>query len=297
MVSFLSRSLVIFFTIATNLSYMPEVSSCTIQEGLHESILVQTPEGLKAIAILNVNDCVLSFDSEHNSISEDTITHIASFLIPSGITLYLDKTIIISAPKQKFYCQRNGQEFWINACDIESGDAILSQAKSFKTIHAVEPHQDTFKVYTISTRDHHNFFVGNIEPILTHNLAIELGLLWGMPIIIEIATPTITAICFWIANQLFHTKKHSSIIPGTPNDNDWNHYLKKPEHNFNDKDPKRIWEIVEKMLLAAIAREELQEGIKFTLQEETEIGLLEVVGKVVQGIARIGTMYIKETKK
>jgi len=80
-------------------------------------------------------------------------------------------------------------------------------------------------------------------------------------------------------------------------DNDWWHYLKKERHGFKGKDPKKIWNFAEKMLMAAMYRDELREGVKYTINSMTEYGVLEIVGKVVDGVVQIGTMYIKDVPK
>lgn len=184
--------------------------------------------------------------------------------------------------------------------DLKEDHFILKNLTELVRVDQTTEIEKEVSVYTLSVRENHNFFVSD-QDIFVHNFIlisyfVGEGLVWaGAGEIFSVAA---AAFIGWAAYKNgIDTRNFFPFQIQKPNKDNWEHHILKPrKHGFNGKDPKKIWNLTELAIIAAIRRNELENGRKFVTQYVTEYGTLEVVGKVVNNVVKVATAYIKGYK-
>ncbi len=264
-------------------------------DGFRAGTLIKTPSGHQLVELLKEGDVVVSYDFSSQVIAEDKIIKIGKHTSNNNVKIVANGAEIIMHQNQRLYVDSGSKMLWTGASKLKSTEQLVDVQLRSISIETIEISNQATDLYVLSTQEHHNFFVGEAD-FLAHNIAFVLGAVWGFEIVVDIAVPVFMAAGSWVYGNFFGSSNSSKLGIKRPNDNDWNHFLnnKLHDHGFNEKDPNKIWPTAEKALLAAIADDKIKEGSKYAVNAMTEYGLLEITGKVVNGIVRIGTMYIKK---
>jgi hypothetical protein len=268
------------------------------EEGLLGGTQIKTAYGYVGIEDLKENDAVMSYDLIDHSLREDRVVRIIRQDADIFMRISFNDGLIEAGMEQRFYALRDGVSAWMKARGLKSNDLVLMGSQKWCRITQVVEIRGKTHLYRISTLKYHNFFVDG-QDILTHNFVVATGIAAGFKFTLSVATSLISCGVMWLYTRMTGKKIACELKIKQPNSNDWNHFLNnnRHDHGFNGKDPKKIWNFAEMMLLAAMQQDELKEGALYAVNGMTEYGVLEVTGKVLNGIVHIGTMYIKDIPK
>jgi hypothetical protein len=267
-------------------------------EGFVAGTIVKTAIGHRTIESLHPNDYVVSYNSTIGKLQEDRVHHVARHIVNGFFEITADGISVRAGPLHKFYAIRDGHIRWIKAAQLQSGDLLYTSTGSWMPVQHVERIERRALVYTVSTDQCHNFFVSDRD-FLVHNFVIELGAIAGCKVLFSITSALIACVVVWIGGKMLGKGRGHAFIFKKPPPDKWRHIFENNlhDHRFPEKDPEKTWDFASKILMAAISRDELQDGIQYKVSGITEYGVLEIVGKVVDGIVRIGTMYIKDSSR
>ena len=134
---------------------------------------ITTPNGLKNISKIKVNDLVLTYNENTNSNEYHKVAHVLEYN-PKEINeeLYTlkfdDKTILKVTSTHRFYIKREGKYLWLPTKDIVLNDMVMYSNKENHKIISISKEKLKEKVYNLSVNNTHNFYVGK-KQILVHN--------------------------------------------------------------------------------------------------------------------------------
>ena len=262
--------------------------------GFNGNTLIATPDGYVCISSLKIGDSVLSYNFESSQICTRKVLHVEShtdteyrklvFTNSERLELALDQKLLITPYG------------WLDASQLVRRLQFGSSKKS--QILRSQYIRELIELYEISVEEDQNFFVTE-NNILAHNMVIvALPLLVEALIIMDIAITAGMAIGVyflgnWLNSDSSSSVNHLKIKP--PNNNDWIHILHNKNHGFNNNndDPDLLWSLAKSILVKAIADNRITDGNLYKVSEETGEGILEITGKVINGMVHIGTMYFK----
>tara|TARA_B100001113_G_C21060039_1_gene600722 strand:- start:43 stop:1299 length:1257 start_codon:yes stop_codon:yes gene_type:complete len=138
---------------------------------IHESMLVDTPNGLKSIYELNVGDLVNSYDSELGIVESVPIDEIIK---PTHKNLYKVNSLILTEDHPIF--DKNGkllsvnpdlskERYGLETNKLEIGRKLKTLNNEELVVDRIRKYNGEYKTYTILTKNH-NFFV---DGILVHS--------------------------------------------------------------------------------------------------------------------------------
>lgn len=264
------------------------------QEGFISGTEIKTPNGYTNIENLKENDLVLSYNLKDRKIQEDSLCKICKHRFDRYIEIHINQEVLKAGPAQKFYCLRKENEVWVEAQNLTTDDCIYVEQNTWERIHSLVEVKENIQAYSLSTLQQHNFFVSR-QSFLTHNVVFILGAVAAFEVILEITAPAIVFSAMYLYCKMSGKKLFFPFTIHPPNDNDWKHIMNnnRHDHGFNGKDPKKIWDCAQAILMGAISKDEIRDNAKYIISGLTEYGVMEIKGVTLDGIVRIGTMYIK----
>lgn len=176
--------------------------------------LISTPDGgFKEIQDIQIGDVVLSYNeilhvNEYSEVLETMIHHVAEDIY----TLYIQDTQIEVTGIHQFYIDRNGDERWIHAYDLQVGDSLRLADGTHHSIQKITKEFRTTTVYNFEVSHNHNYYVSE-KRILAHNKGCFVV---GTPITAMHGMINIENIKIgdWVLsyNQESHTNEYSQVL-------------------------------------------------------------------------------------
>lgn len=176
--------------------------------------LISTPDGgFKEIQDVQIGDVVLSYNeilhvNEYSEVLETMIHHVTEDIY----TLYIQDTQIEVTGIHQFYIDRNGDERWIHAYDLQVGDSLRLADGTHHSIQKITKEFRTTTVYNFEVSHNHNYYVSE-KRILAHNKGCFVA---GTPITAMYGIINIENIKIgdWVLsyNQKSHTNEYSQVL-------------------------------------------------------------------------------------
>jgi hypothetical protein len=261
--------------------------------GFSGDTLVKVPGGYTPICELRVGDAVISYNFETSQLCTRKVLHVSyNTYIEYHKLIFYNAHQLNLALDQKLFVYDLG---WLESYKLMRGVHLGYNEKS-KIIHS-EIIYENIKLYELSIEEDQNFFVTH-DDVLAHNVVFALGVVMGFEVAVDISLPLIVYVGAWAGSKIFGRSNNLEIKP--PNDNDWNHILNNKNHGFNGGNGNNnhnysnfLWRLAEVIISKSIADGKITDGNLYKVAGETGNGVLEITGKVVDGIVHIGTMYFK----
>jgi len=192
-----------------------------LSAGFSAQTLIKTPYKMKPISELSLGDKVESLDKDNSTISTHAVIAKKVTSESGYIGIEIENDIIIASKHQLFYIHQ--EKTWKQAKDLKTGDALLKGSGEHATIKQVTTYDQPLKLFDISVKDSHNYFVSGTS-VLTHNFEpfISLTLLFGGgEVIFGGIAAGVGALGCWMGIKAFENNKHKNkceptIIIETP---------------------------------------------------------------------------------
>ncbi len=142
-------------------------SSGCLRNSFAEDTLVRTDNGLIEIKDVSIGDLVLSYNEASGETEYKPVIHvITSDELKETLSIELSNGKIIKAtPEHLLYIE----EKWVATEDVEVDQKLRSLGDKVK-VTSVSVSSTAVKVYNLTVKNNHNYFVGEDE-ILAHNIS------------------------------------------------------------------------------------------------------------------------------
>ena len=125
---------------------------------------VETPHGDIAISEIEVGDTVIAYNEETRETGEYTVTDTMQHEDDAIVTLTINGEEIETTPWHLFYTD----EGWVEAEELEVGDAILSLGGVYGSVDSILIEDRTQMMYDLTVEEVHTFAVGDGDWVV-HN--------------------------------------------------------------------------------------------------------------------------------
>ncbi|MGC1377270.1 MAG: polymorphic toxin-type HINT domain-containing protein, partial [Anaerolineales bacterium] len=129
---------------------------------------VATQDGEKPISEIQIGDYVLAWNAETGEISFHPVTDTIHHTDQTIVKLTIDDETLTATPEHLFYVEGKG---WVNAKDLQVGDAVRKANGSAGKVKNVKTEQTTREMYNLTVKDAHTYYVGKGQ-WLVHNAGI-----------------------------------------------------------------------------------------------------------------------------
>ena len=132
-----------------------------------ENTLISTPNGLKKISEIKLDDNINSFNEETKQIETKTVDKLVNHITDKIYKISVGDEIIETTYSHPFFTLEKGKCI---AENLKVGDTLRTLDNRLIQITGVEIiEQPDTTVYEIRVTDNHNYFVGNINQVLVYN--------------------------------------------------------------------------------------------------------------------------------
>ena len=142
---------------------------CPLRNSFSADTPVLTAEGEVAISEIAVGDLVLAYNEETGETGYYTVTAVVAHVDPSIVELTIDGETLQTTAEHPFYVMAGApwlatgetQGRWVNAGELEIGDAIRQADGTTGIVQAVVVVQRRQPMYNLTVAVAHTFFVGD----------------------------------------------------------------------------------------------------------------------------------------
>ncbi len=144
-------------------------------KGIDRNTLIKTVDGHCLVKDIQERDTVFSYDFKNGSIAQEEVLFVFKKIKQFYIKITIESEEINVSSEVLFYLPL--EKRWKAACFLTTKDILLQFSGKFIGINSIEKINEPIELVTLSTSDHHNFFISSHE-ICVHNFDIGIALGW-----------------------------------------------------------------------------------------------------------------------